>query len=79
MKSQASCNTRKTQLIEAMREIDAEKTGMIKSGIFLNLLQCTDFYVEPQVINDLVSRYSSNGNGFYERIFNMLAYDKTRD
>jgi hypothetical protein len=62
-----------------MHEIDKDQTGMVRTSLFLNLLQCTDFCINPSVMDYLVSNFSIGDQVFYERIFNMLNYDQVMD
>lgn len=50
---------RKNRILEAIHEVDANNTGLIKVSLFHKLIDCMSFHIEKSSLDTLLTKYTS--------------------
>ena len=72
-------NGKKAKIIQTLRQIDELKTGVVKTVVFQNLLNCLDLEVDRDDLLDCAKKHGLKYQGAnyvrYEEVLRLMHYD----
>ena len=72
-------NGKKAKILTTLRGIDEMKSGICKTDVFLNLLDCLDCNISAEDMTTIQRKYSLSNNGVnylkYQNVLKALRFD----
>lgn len=70
---------RKQKVLESLKAVDEQSTGLVKANVFFNLLACMDIGLAEQDEREIKAKHSKFGQVRYEQAIKRLTFDAIRE